>query len=203
MAEVVPVSIRPRETTGSGSKFKAPVGSSTSDLHWHRWSYQVIHQLEKLSYRTTGKLTFAQELMILEVRQRQQDGKNPMRAVAEILLQDLQRIVRELAETSTNLGKDDFSDRSEASDDKDEDDVDQVENGNNRSDSVTLIDDQQEVKTEDESINLNNGIAGEGSGTTIVKIEDSSAKTRNKKLSSHRVPKSKAKILLLRADAMR
>ena len=54
---------------------------------------EVLRSLEELSTMMAGRLTVARELMILEVQKRQEDGKNPQRKVAEILLGDLQRVV--------------------------------------------------------------------------------------------------------------
>jgi hypothetical protein len=93
--------------------------------------------------------------------------------VAEIKLQDLRRITRDLAENnSTNREEHNGSDGDEDSVEEGEDDIEKVDNGYERSGRKNSMNFEQGVKIEDGTTNCNNGIEAGGSDTTIVKLED-------------------------------
>ena len=54
----------------------------------------MLTKLDALSAMTTGKLAFAQELMALEVRRRQQDWTIAGREAVELLRSDVERVVQ-------------------------------------------------------------------------------------------------------------
>ncbi|THZ26032.1 hypothetical protein D6C91_02769 [Aureobasidium pullulans] len=92
LQDAIPMRIRPRVELKKGAKIR--IGDINGDEEiWWNWSVEVLRSLEELSTMMAGRLTVARELMILEVQKRQEDGKNPQRKVAEILLGDLQRVV--------------------------------------------------------------------------------------------------------------
>ncbi|TIA24706.1 hypothetical protein D6C80_00024, partial [Aureobasidium pullulans] len=90
--DAIPMRIRPRVELKKGAKIRIGDISGTEEIWWN-WSVEVLRSLEELSTMMAGRLTAARELMTLEVQKRQEDGKNPQRKVAEILLGDLQRVV--------------------------------------------------------------------------------------------------------------
>ncbi|THY98017.1 hypothetical protein D6C93_04325 [Aureobasidium pullulans] len=92
LQDAIPMRIRPRVELKKGAKIR--IGDINGDEEiWWNWSVEVLRSLEELSTMMAGRLTVARELMVLEVQKRQEDGKNPQRKVAEILLGDLQRVV--------------------------------------------------------------------------------------------------------------
>ncbi|KEQ80124.1 hypothetical protein M438DRAFT_349150 [Aureobasidium pullulans EXF-150] len=92
LQDAIPMRIRPRVELKKGAKIR--IGDINGDEEiWWNWSVEVLRSLEELSTMMAGRLTVARELMTLEVQKRQEDGKNPQRKVAEILLGDLQRVV--------------------------------------------------------------------------------------------------------------
>jgi hypothetical protein len=121
--ESTPADIRPR---GGSIRRKATVsdGRPLPELPWQDWSLDLLTQLEKLSSVTKGKLAFAQELMILEVRQRQDDAMNKMKSSAEILRSDLERINKDLREQKSvePVEDDDISGEDEGEDENEQDD---------------------------------------------------------------------------------
>lgn len=92
LQDAIPMRIRPRVELKKGAKIRIGDISGNEEIWWN-WSVEVLRSLEELSTMMAGRLTVARELMILEVQKRQEDGKNPQRKVAEILLGDLQRVV--------------------------------------------------------------------------------------------------------------
>ncbi|TIA61115.1 hypothetical protein D6C83_03142, partial [Aureobasidium pullulans] len=92
LQDAIPMRIRPRIELKKGAKIRIGDISGNEEIWWN-WSVEVLRSLEELSTMMAGRLTVARELMILEVQKRQEDGKNPQRKVAEILLGDLQRVV--------------------------------------------------------------------------------------------------------------
>ena len=78
----VPAEIRPR----ASRRAKVLVGSVVPEAQWHDWSLRMLIELERLSSITIGKLIFAQELMLLEVSQRQQNLNARNQNVVEILV---------------------------------------------------------------------------------------------------------------------
>ncbi|THZ88243.1 hypothetical protein D6C84_00986, partial [Aureobasidium pullulans] len=92
LQDAIPMRIRPRVELKKGAKIRIGDISGTEEIWWN-WSVEVLRSLEELSTMMAGRLTVARELMTLEVQKRQEDGKNPQRKVAEILLGDLQRVV--------------------------------------------------------------------------------------------------------------
>lgn len=141
----VPADIRPR---GNSIKRKATLsdGASLPELPWQRWSLDLLTQLEKLSSFTKGKLVFAQELMTLEVRQRQDDIMNTRKSFAEILRSDLERINKDFRENKSvePIEEDDNSDED---DDEDENEYDapQVEEDNQEDGKGDQQDDKMEL----------------------------------------------------------
>lgn len=90
--ECLPINIRPRVELKKGAK--ARVGDiGVAEEVWWNWSVELLRGLEELSTSTASKLGFAQELLTLEVSQRQQNPKHPQRKLAELLLGDVQRVV--------------------------------------------------------------------------------------------------------------
>lgn len=89
--ECLPINIRPRVELKKGAK--ARVGDiGVAEEVWWNWSVELLRGLEELSTSTASKLGFAQELLTLEVSQRQQNPKHPQRKLAELLLGDVQRV---------------------------------------------------------------------------------------------------------------
>lgn len=90
--ECMPLHIRPRMELKKGAK--ARVGDiGVSEEIWWNWSVELLRSLEELSTMTATKLPFAQELLHLEVTQRQQNPKHPQRKICELLLGDVQRVI--------------------------------------------------------------------------------------------------------------
>lgn len=88
----IPMHIRPRMELKKGAK--ARVGDiGVSEEIWWNWSVELLRSLEELSTMTATKLDFAQEILHVEVEQRQQNKKHPQRKIAELLLGDVQRII--------------------------------------------------------------------------------------------------------------
>ncbi|GAB7356345.1 hypothetical protein MBLNU459_g7135t1 [Dothideomycetes sp. NU459] len=89
--DCLPINIRPRVELKKGAK--ARVGDiGVAEEVWWNWSVELLRGLEELSTSTASKLGFAQELLTLEVSQRQQNPKHPQRKLAELLLGDVQRV---------------------------------------------------------------------------------------------------------------
>ena len=225
----VPADIRPH---GDSTKRKATLsdGISLPELPWQRWSSDLLNQLQKLSSMTKGKLAFAQELMTLEVRQRQEDMMNPRKTFAEVLRSDLERINKDLkdnmpveaVEDDNSGSEDEYEDENEQHDQRDDEDNQQAEydgkDGNMESDQVQIVEDDDAGKTE----HIRQESKAEMHDLVDVKKEDASekaegrggAEARAREMTSRTptqvmVTKSganlqkQAKILRLRADAMR
>lgn len=90
--ECLPFSIRPRVELKKGAKARVGDASVSHELWWN-WSVELLRSLEELSTMTATKLPFAQELLQLEVSQRQQNPKHPQRKIVEVLLGDVQRVI--------------------------------------------------------------------------------------------------------------
>jgi hypothetical protein len=175
---------------------------------------------------TKGKLAFAQELMTLEVRQRQEDMMNPVKYFAEILKSDLERINKDLRDNMPvepvsddgSSGEDEYDHENEQDDRRDEEHDQQ---GEKVEQERMQIDQGQTMETDGGNHIQQENIA-ETDGLVDVKREDASddadgrsgAEARARETVSRTptravVTKSKAnlqkqaKILRLRADAMR
>ena len=227
--ESIPADIRPR---GGSVRRKATVADGTllPELPWQDWSLDLLTQLEKLSSATQGKMAFAQELMILEVRQRQDDVMNRLKSSAEILRSDLERINKDLRQQNSvgPVEDDDISSEDEGGDENEQDDQEAEENDHQAEDDgqdERMEVDQGEI-VEDGGGGETNDIREETSAETNnlidVKREDASDDADTVNGAAHRaretgsklptramVTKSRAslqkhaKILRLRADAMR
>ncbi len=93
--DAIPSVLQPR--TGC-SKVKAKIGSTLPPAPWTEWSLGLLDQLATFSAMTAGKLGFAQELMTLEVQQRQQDCTHGYKEWAELTLRDVEKMIKELRE---------------------------------------------------------------------------------------------------------
>ena len=226
----IPSAIRPRASSANARK--ASIGMIVPEASFKDWSYDVINEIQKLSSMTIGKLTFAQELMLLEVQKRQQDDMNKMRDVAELLCSDLKRIVEDLRQsyrsrTSQNRMKvndseddededsdeDDEGDGQEANDmldDKGEGDLeDEVQDGQSEQIDQSHNKDEQRAITDLSSMvkikkEPTNGIFR----TSTARPDGTQSPTRQtvKRSANHKAAlhlKHRAKVLRLRADAMR
>lgn len=181
----------------------------------------MLTELERLSAATRGKLQLAQELMSLEVKQRQQDYNSHLRQAAEILKSDLERINRDLTSNSAeNLQDDDGFAAGETGDEREEDGDSEGEDGDGEpkkheselqisTDGIGQAEDtsQAAVKVEEDESDLKLADLGEGNHMAITKFADGGRKERvSKTPAPPRVSKmlqERAKILRLRADAMR
>jgi hypothetical protein len=158
------------------------------EARWHDWSLELLTQLEKLSSMTIGKVTFAQELMLLEVRQRQQSTSAKFKNVAEVLLGDLERLNRDLAQNPLQTtASDDLGDVDEDEDEEDDEEEEEdqeraedgqdenvsqlgdsrsqlaaTENGRNQQLDVEIGSDQQEIKTEANETDISMNLTDEG-----------------------------------------
>jgi hypothetical protein len=179
------------------------------EARWHDWSLELLTQLEKFSSKTVGKVTFAQELMLLEVRQRQQSASAKYKNVAEILLGDLERINWDLAQNPLQTtASDDFGDVDEGEDEGDDDDEEEdqeraedgedengsqlgdtgsqlaaTENGRNGQLDAEMGSDQQGIKKEVNETDISMNLTDEGMG----------ALPRSQSVRSNRVSKSSSR----------
>lgn len=93
--DCLPPAIRPRCEVKKGSK--ARVGDvGVAEEVWWNWSVELLKILEELSALTLGQLDFAQQLLALEVEQRQRNPKSVQRKILELVLGDGQRVVDDL-----------------------------------------------------------------------------------------------------------
>jgi len=91
--ECLPEAIRPRIELKRGAK--ARVGEDVGAEAWWNWSVELLKALEELSSMTVNELSYAQELLSIEVQHRQQNPKSAQRKIMEVLLGDAQRVVEE------------------------------------------------------------------------------------------------------------
>ena len=185
--ECIPRHVRPQESGNKGSKVK--IGVNAPEASWSQWSYKFLVELESLSAMTIDKLVFAQELMTLEVEQRQQDLTSQQREIAEILIGDLSRINQDLKERATKGGE---SDDVDAEDDSDEDGEDESD-----ADNIEEVHSVEQKETKFRSEPMDVEMVTDGFPQTEVSIME--APTRKSKSSL----KTKGQIASLRADAMR
>lgn len=90
--DCLPEEIRPRVEVMKGHKARVGEPGSEEEVWWN-WSVELLRALEKWSELTSNKLTFAQEMLRLEVQQRQQNPESVQKKIAELLLGDVQRVV--------------------------------------------------------------------------------------------------------------
>ena len=95
----LPVEIRPRVEFRKGAKARIGDANICEEIWWN-WSVELLRSLEELSGLTATRLDFAQELLKLEVRQRQDNTKHPQRKILELLLGDVQRVVEGIKESN-------------------------------------------------------------------------------------------------------
>lgn len=115
LQDCLPPEIRPRQL--ESPRRKAMLGELVPEAFWWMWSVKLLACLHQLSALTVGKLTFAQELLSLEVQQRQCSTTHSRRHVAELLTLDVRRVVLDLQESSKAVTNSDI----EGMDSNDED----------------------------------------------------------------------------------
>lgn len=94
IGHILPAEIRPRCEVKKGAKARIGDHGVMEEVWWN-WSVELLKALEELSAMTVGDLHYAQELLIIEVEQRQQNPKSSQRKILELLLGDAQRVVDE------------------------------------------------------------------------------------------------------------
>lgn len=150
--------------------------------------------------------------MVLEVQQRQQDLNNRHHSVAEILRGDLQRINKDMAETySSNLDADEESDGDMESDDEGDEEAGEIENEHDRPDEEFEQHEQEEIEAGNNRADLTQDNSAGGNERAVSKVNSELSRTRKDTSSGmdlskpvpYGVRKKQAKILRLRADAMR
>lgn len=124
--DAIPQDIRPR--VSPGKSVKAKVGYPAAEAEWWRWSVDLFYKLENFAAMTAGRWPFAQALMQAEVRERQRDYTNGSRETAEILKQDVVKMIAELKERGMTGGGYD-TEEDEDDEDEFEDELDEDEGG--------------------------------------------------------------------------
>ncbi|GAM89287.1 hypothetical protein ANO11243_073240 [Dothideomycetidae sp. 11243] len=90
----LPAPIRPRVEVKKGAK--ARVGDEgVREEKWWNWSVELLKAIEELSSMTEGDHVYAQQLLEIEVEQRQNNPKSSQRKILELLLGDAQKVVDE------------------------------------------------------------------------------------------------------------
>lgn len=91
LIDCIPAHIRPRIDRKRGAKVQ--LGQPGVEEAWWNWSVELLRAIEELSGLTANKLEFAQEILTLEVQQRQNNPCHPQRRVAELVRNDVQLIL--------------------------------------------------------------------------------------------------------------
>lgn len=134
----------------------------------------MLTELGRLSSLTVGKLAFAQELMALEVKSRQQDPSRRDRNFQELLRSDLQRINSDLG-----LRTDEEDEGEESDEEVNEDEIEGKENGlddlrtsiEDEGNEIESVEDDGDVIIENQHT-ASGGKAETGEGeTTHIKTE--------------------------------
>ncbi|KAK3718757.1 hypothetical protein LTR37_004976, partial [Vermiconidia calcicola] len=208
LQEALPAQIRPRLAQLRGPKPR--IGSTVPEAPWMKWSVKLLTELERLSSITSGKLVFAQELMTLEVKQRQQDWLNRYKDALELDNDD-----------------DDDDDGDDDDDDDDDDDGAEAEDenecrerdGNDGLEKPRIDDDEgkNEAKIKDEPADDDVEMIEDLPNARAVRVQQESKDEHTVaavQYHSHSQPlgtgtvskdilKARARIATLRADAMR
>ena len=186
----IPAHIKPR--AGVYKSSKAKVGTNAPAAPPSEWSLEILTELERLASMTVGKLVLAQELMTLEVQQRQQDWTNSQKDVAEILRSDLKKINTDLTERALQNGNaDDFDDDDD--DKSDEDEVLGVDGDTKQEADVEPMNVKIKHEHSDADVDM---VTDDQVETKPVITEDIDSRSKSNL-------KTRAKIATLRADAMR
>lgn len=69
--ECIPAEIRPRQNFGGRGTNKAKIGEQVEAKEWWQWGMDFMTKVGKIAFMTAGKLSFSQDLMTLEVQDRQ------------------------------------------------------------------------------------------------------------------------------------
>lgn len=96
----IPPELQPRQSAGST---KPRIGEAGATKLWWQWSVEFTTKVARISFMTTRDLPFAQDLLMLEVKERQR-GTSAKSREAEVGLKDLDRIIEALSkarETAT------------------------------------------------------------------------------------------------------
>ncbi|PSK42582.1 Start control protein cdc10 [Elsinoe australis] len=90
----LPESIRPRIELKKGAKARVSDPDVDPEVWWN-WSVELLKAIEELSSMTEGDLSYACQLLTVEVEERQLNPKSSQRKVSELLLGDVQKVVDE------------------------------------------------------------------------------------------------------------
>ncbi|CZT15369.1 uncharacterized protein RCC_01232 [Ramularia collo-cygni] len=185
--DCMPLEIRPRVAAMGRGAAKAKIRENVPVKPWWQCSVRFLTKLGKIAEMTVDDLDYAQDLMTLEVEERQR-RMGASSSVAEIVLQDLDCIIKALPKTH--------------------------QTGNQKTPSIYSDDDsdlQQTEETQEIAPQAHQSIEGEDGGEASLAVETEVGEQNIDKISSTPHKRQKlaqpasllSKIAALRGKAMR